>query len=165
MANVLQYVTANRFYVEIEQTIKASFSECSGLGAKIDHKQYMEGGVNDQQRIYLGQTKFDPVILKRGLSDDFEFWSWISKLWEAYKTRRNVNILVFNQAGEQMQCWTLIGAIPVAWKAPTLKADGNTMAIEQLTLAYEGLTVSKNGGGGATTRISRDDKSGDFSSY
>ncbi len=164
MANVLQYVTANRFYVEIEQTIKASFSECSGLGAKIAHKPYMEGGVNDQQRILLSQTTFDPVILKRGLSDDVEFWSWISELWKDYKTRRNVHILIFNQAGEQMQCWTLIGAIPVAWKVPTLKADSNTMAIEQLTLAYEGLKVAKEGGGGATIKISRNDKSGDFPS-
>ena len=28
----LNYVTANRFYVEMESNITASFSECSGLG-------------------------------------------------------------------------------------------------------------------------------------
>jgi phage tail-like protein len=62
--------------------------------------------------------------------------------------RRNVNIILFNQAGETMMSWTLIGAIPIAWKTPALQADGNAVAIEELTLAYEGLKVSKDKGGG-----------------
>jgi phage tail-like protein len=48
------YVTANRFYVEMESSISASFSECSGLGVKIKREAIFEGGVNDQQRILIG---------------------------------------------------------------------------------------------------------------
>jgi phage tail-like protein len=55
--------------------------------------------------------------------------------------RRDVNILVFNQAGETMQVWSLLGAVPVGWKTPSLKADSNTVALEELVLAYEGLRV------------------------
>ena len=33
--NEFNYVTSNRFYVEIESTITACFSECSGLGMQI----------------------------------------------------------------------------------------------------------------------------------
>ena len=64
--------------------------------------------------------------------------------------RRNVNILVFNQAGETMQCWTLIGAVPVGWKAPSLAADSSNVAIEELTLIYEGIKVAKSGSASAT---------------
>jgi len=72
-----------------------------------------------------------------------------------------VNILVFNQAGEIMRSWTLIGAVPVGWKAPALQADGNAVALEELTLAFEGLKVGKDSGGGnSTTR----DGTGYFSS-
>ncbi len=60
-----------------------------------------------------------------------------------------------------MMSWTLIGAVPVGWKAPELQADGNTVGIEELTLAYEGLEVGKDkGGGNSTTRT----KSGFFES-
>ena len=157
----LNYVTTNRFYVEIGGTIAASFTECSGLSVQIKKDVYYEGGVNDQQRICLGHAEFADVTLKRGITDDPTFWKWISELFEQKKTsRRNVNILVFNQAGETMRSWTLIGAIPIAWKSPTLQADGNAVAIEELTLAFEGLKVGQEGGGG--NRVPSRDKSGFF---
>jgi phage tail-like protein len=136
------YVTANRFYIEIGSSIAASFSECSGLDVQIEKETYFEGGVNDQQRIFLKQTKFGDVTLKRGITDDVTFWQWLKKfLGPGKKERRNVTILVFNQAGETMQAWTLVGAVPVSWKTPSLQASSSTVAIEELTLAYEGLKV------------------------
>jgi phage tail-like protein len=157
----LNYVTTNRFYVEIDKTIAASFNECSGLGMQIKKTVFHEGGVNDQQRIYLGQAEFSDVTLKRGITDHQGFWKWISSVFTQTSTRRNVNILVFNQAGETMMSWTLIGAVPIAWKTPALQADGNAVAIEELTLAYEGLKVGKDkGGGNSTSRM----QSGFFSS-
>jgi phage tail-like protein len=150
----LNYVTTNRFYVEIGSNINASFTECLGLGANLDKEVHVEGGVNDQQRIFLGHARFDDVILKRGVTDDTYFWQqWFSKIFGTEQVERhNVNILVFNQAGEIMQSWTLIGAIPVGWKAPALQADGNAVAIEELTLAYEGLQIGKEPGGGNPTQ-------------
>jgi phage tail-like protein len=167
----LNYVTANRFYVEIESQITASFNECSGLGVQIKKEVLMEGGVNEQQRILLGSAEFSDVTLRRGLSNDSVFWDWISPLLSQQSSskpppshRRNINILVFNQAGETMQCWTLIGAVPISWKAPTLQADSSTVALEELILTYEGLKVAfKSSSGGASTNLRRD-SSGYFSS-
>ncbi|BAZ16682.1 phage tail protein [Calothrix sp. NIES-4071] len=159
----LNYVTTNRFYIEIESAIAASFTECSGLGAQIQKQVIHEGGVNDQQRVYLGHAEFSDVTLKRGVTDHPGFWNWISEVFDENKkiSRRNVNILVFNQAGETMMSWTLIGAVPIGWKAPTMTADGNAAAIEELTLTYEGLQIGKEkGGGNKSTRA----KSGFFSS-
>ncbi|MDJ0727741.1 MAG: phage tail protein [Prochloraceae cyanobacterium] len=141
----LNYVLANRFYVEIGSDIKASFTECSGIGAQIDKEVYQEGGVNNQQRVFLKQAKFNDVTLKRGITNDLTFWEWMSGVLDNIpKKRLNVNILLFNQAGETMQSWTLIGAIPVGWKAPAFQANSNTAAIEELTLAYEGLKMKKS---------------------
>lgn len=157
----LNYVTTNRFYVEMGGTIAASFTECSGLSVQIKKEVYFEGGVNNQQRIALGHAEFADVTLKRGLTNDTNFWDWASRVFsESQKIRRNVNILVFNQAGETMKSWTLIGAIPIAWKAPALQADGNAVAIEELTLAFEGLKVGKEAGGGNS--VASRDKSGFF---
>lgn len=152
------YITTNRFYIEIESQVRASFTECSGLGVNLKKETYLEGGVNDQQRIILGHAEFSDVTLKRGMTDDLSFWGWIfSALTAQPSSRRNVNILLFNQAGETMMCWTLIGAIPISWKAPGFQADGNSVAIEELTLAYEGLQVkTSQGSGGATVGLKRD---------
>lgn len=160
----LNYVTANRFYVEMESTITACFSECSGLGVKLKREAHFEGGVNDQQRIILGQAEFTDVTLKRGITNDLTFWKWISQiLGQSQHQRRNINILLFNQAGETMQCWTLIGAIPTGWKAPSLQANANSAAIEELTLAYEGLKIEQSAGGGAFYQTTGRDGLGYFS--
>ena len=144
----LNYVTANRFYVEISNDIKACFTECSGLGVQIDKETYFEGGVNDQQRVFLKQAKFNDVVLKRGITNDLTFWEWISQVLQGLpKKRLNVTILVFNQAGETMQSWMLIGAIPTGWKAPSLQANSNTVAVEELTLTYEGIQITSGSQG------------------
>lgn len=160
----LHYVTANRFYVEIESQVTACFSECSGLGMSLETETFSEGGVNDQQRILVKQAKFDNVTLKRGMTYDLMFWDWLNQILDSSSktsARRNINILVFDQSGQTMQCWTLIGAIPIAWKAPGLQADSTSVAVEELTLAYEGLKITNNTGGGAQVEVKRD-KSGYF---
>jgi phage tail-like protein len=169
--NEFDYVTSNRFYVEIESTLTACFSECSGLGVQIKKETFMEGGVNDQQRIILGQTEFTDVTLKRGITSDLLFWTWINKILTPRSSgtatsehRRNINILTFNQAGETMQCWTLIGAVPLSWKAPSLTADSSNVAIEEITIAYEGLKVVASSGGGGATMLTERETSGYFAS-
>jgi phage tail-like protein len=161
-ARAESYVTTNHFYVEMtpDSTIVACFTECAGLSAKVNYETYFEGGNNNQQKILLGHASFSEVTLKRGVTDDLSFWSWFTS---TTSRRRNVRILLFNQAGETRQCWTLIGAIPVSWQAPSLQADGNAVAIEELTLAIEGLTVATTGGGAATV-VTRDANNGSFPS-
>ncbi len=164
-SNAADYVTSNRFYVEIESQITACFTECGGLGVTIKKETVPEGGLNDQQRILLGTPEFSDVTLKRGISGNQVFWDWLNALFQPRTSgtglkqhRRNINILIFNQAGQTQQCWTLIGAVPVGWQAPSLQADGNAVAIEELTLAYEGLNVTfGSGGGGATMLTGRSD--------
>jgi phage tail-like protein len=154
----LNYITANRFYVEIESQITASFSECSGLNVKVNYDTYFEGGVNEQQRIFLNHAQISEITLKRGMTDDLVFWNWLNQtIQPGRKERRNVNILLFNQAGETMQCWTLIGAVPVGWQMPSLQASSSSVVIEELTLICEGLkVVATTGGGGASTGVQRD---------
>ena len=96
----LNYVTANRFYVEIESSISASFSECSGLGVNINREIKYEGGVNHQQRVLLKEVKYSDITLKRGLTNDLAFWKWIKQTMGGGQKglRRNVNILVFQSS-------------------------------------------------------------------
>lgn len=159
----LNYVTTNRFYIEIGGSIAASFTECSGLGVQIEKEVYFEGGVNDQQRVFLGHSTFSDITFKRGTTDDLNFWEWLSELFGNKPiSRRNANIITFNQAGDIMKSWTLIGAIPIAWKSSDLQADGSGVVIEELTLAFEGLKAGKKGGGGNKTKRTA---TGDFSSF
>jgi len=148
--NELNYVTTNRFYVELGDELVACFTQMSGLGMTMKKNVYNQGGENDRQVIYLGPVQFTDVTLKRGVTNSTAFWRW------AYSTirptgsteKRTVSILVFNQAGQVMQRWTMFDAVAYSWKAPMMKADGATAALEELKIAYEGLDVSNGGPGG-----------------
>jgi hypothetical protein len=50
----LNCVTTKRFYIEIGNAIAACFTECSGLSAQLKKSVHLEGGVNNQQRIFVG---------------------------------------------------------------------------------------------------------------
>lgn len=170
-SNAASYITTNRFYVEIESQLTACFTECSGLGVTINKEVIEEGGLTDQKRILIGTPDFSDVTLKRGMSGNQVFWNWISALLQPRSAgtkisehRRNINILTFNQAGYTQQCWTLIGAVPVGWQAPSLQASGSDVAIEELTLAYEGLNVTFGSGGGGATVLSGRSDTGYFAS-
>ncbi|MEM7062118.1 MAG: phage tail protein [Cyanobacteria bacterium P01_B01_bin.77] len=158
MTDPFSYVTANRFYVEIDSEIAASFSECSGIGVTLKTQSIVEGGVNGQQRFFMDNPEFSNVVLKRGITDSMDFWSWIKAvLNNESKQRRNVSILLFNQAGDTMQAWTLVGAMPIGWKADALQASAENVALEELTLAYEGLKIEKGGGSDTTKHDKRGD--------
>jgi phage tail-like protein len=138
----LNYVTANRFYVQIGGVINSCFTECSGLGMTIKHQPFSEGGVNNQQKFFLGHPTFNDITLKKGVTDDLTFWQWGSQVLRGFPQQRlNISILLFNQSGQTMQTYLLIGAVPVGWKAPSFQADSTSVAIEELTIAYEGLKI------------------------
>ncbi len=183
-------VTTNHFYVEMDGLLMASFSECSGIDVQIDKDTYFEGGVNNQQRIFLKQAKFGDITLKRGMTDDTTFWAWLNSTLQDSEVassssssssssmmdravsaasdhflgcpspeRRNIGIMLFSQGGTVMQGFYLLGAIPVGWKTPSFQADSSSVAIEELTLAYEGLQKLPplNPIGGPETEVKRDD--------
>ena len=174
-AHRANYILSHRFYIEMDSVIRAAFNECSGFGLDVKKELYLEGGVNDQQRVMLGHAEFQDTVLKRGMTNDAAFWLWMKEILAGrsgqtsnqsssstlVRTRRNINILMMNQAGAIMQVCTLIGAVPISWKAPAFQADSASVAIEEMTLAYEGIQLRFQGeetlgAGGAATSLMRD---------
>lgn len=142
LVQALNYVTANRFYVSIETQngFSACFTECSGLSAKRKYEPYFQGGMNNAQVLVLGQMQFSEVTLKRGVTNDPSFLNWA--IADPPVAATSFVITVFNQAGETMQTWTLTNVVPTGWQGPSLQADATTVAIEELTVAYEALTLN-----------------------
>jgi phage tail-like protein len=132
---------AQRFAVEIEGLVVAGFAECSGLGAEVELEEIQAGGEN-RYRIRLPKgTKYGNLILKRGLTDSKVLWDWHREVVKGTVKRKNVSVIVWDGSSRQNERWRwqFLGAFPVKWSGPELKADGNTVAIEVLELAHNGL--------------------------
>jgi len=130
------------FHVEIDGITQAQFRECSGLGSESQVVEYKEAakGVTVIRK-QPGAIKWQDITLKRGVTDVMELWNW-RKLVEQGKVdeaRKNGSIVLYNQAEKEIARWNFKEGWPSKLSGPSVKADGNDVAIEEMTLAIEGL--------------------------
>jgi len=143
--------TAFNFAVEIDvpgvskQVCSASFQECDGLEMTMDVKTIREGGNNGQQLRLSGPLNFGTLTLKRGMTATFDLWDWFSAVLNKPSLRTDAEVVVFAADGSTERARFLLKrCVPIKLKAPALNAKDGTVAIEELQLAYESLTLKSS---------------------
>jgi phage tail-like protein len=132
---------AFNFTVEIEGLIVGGFSEVSGLQVETVIEIYREGGLNDYEHKFGGATRYPSnLVLKHGLTDLDFMWPWHNSVRQNNVQRRNGTIFLMDTLGLPRVAWNFLGAYPVKWTGPELKADSNTIAFEAIELAHRGIT-------------------------
>ena len=131
-----------RFYVMIEGIAQAIFTEVNGLQVETEVMEYAEGGNNRFIHRLPGRTKISNLTLKHGMTRSNDLFKWYMKSIQGEVDQRNLSVIMYNTAGEELMRWDFIKAYPVKWVGPQLSASGNTAAIETLELAHAGLSLS-----------------------
>ena len=126
---------------------KAAFSDCDGLEMSMDVKTIREGGNNTRQIRFSGPTNFATLTLKRGMTgDDFDLWKWFTSVQDDPSIRASAEVVVFAADGQTERVrFILDRCLPVKLKAPPLNAKDAVIAIEELQIAYENLTIKPGG--------------------
>ena len=128
-----------RFLVEIEGLVVGGFSEVSGLQAEVETEEYREGGVNEYVHHLPKVTKYQPLILKRGITDSTTLWQWHRDVVDAKIEPKSVYIVLVDHEKKELWRWVFEGAYPVKWVGPDLKATDSSIAIETLELVHNGI--------------------------
>jgi phage tail-like protein len=128
-----------RFRVELDGITAARFSDVSGLQVETETEPYEEGGVNDYVHQFPKRTRYQRLILKRGLTDIDELWKWYQDVVSGRFVRKNGSVVLMNSAGEDKWRWNFFSAYPVKWTGPELKADSSTVAFETIELMHHGI--------------------------
>jgi phage tail-like protein len=132
-------VLSFNFRIEINGVFEAGFSEVSGLQAEIEVQDYREGGVNDFTHKFAGPVKFPSnLVLKNGTTDSVKLWSWYQDVMRGQVTRKSLDVVLLDAAGDEKRRWKFKNAYPVKWNGPGLKATSSEVALESLELAHEG---------------------------
>ncbi len=135
------------FLVEIDGLLdgtdaRAGFSEVSGLGMEIDVIEYRAGNERTASgRKLPGLTRFSDVVLKRGVSGDLALFEWIAATASGSIRRAAVRITLLDEAREPVVAYRLTNAWPRTYRGPSLHAAGSRVAIEELVLCHEGLSI------------------------
>jgi phage tail-like protein len=112
-----------------------------GLGQLTELVTVRDGSDPNASRVIVGPTKFEPVTIERGITRDDAFKKWAQAMRQGAgpPPRKDVRIELHDGDRGITVAWVLRGALPVKFEGPDLNATSNDVAIEQLTLAHEGL--------------------------
>ena len=142
--------TAFNFAIEIDlpggpkRVCNAAFSECDGLEMTMDVKTIREGGNNGRQIRLTGPLNFGTLTLKRGMTANFDLWKWFSTMLTKPNLRADAYVILLAADGRTEQArFLLTSCLPIKLKAPALNAKDGAVAIEELQLAYESLTLKQ----------------------
>ena len=124
-----------------------AFSECSGLEATMEPKTIPEGGRNFGEHQRVGRTTFATLVLKRGMTENRDLWTWFDAVANgAYAYRLNAVVTMLDPGQEVddpagLLQWEVANALPTKFKAADLSATSNEIGVEELHLAHEGLQL------------------------
>ena len=135
------------------------FMECSGLDSETAPIEYREGDDQSAQspgnagafvRKLPGLESYPNVMLKRGLTGNKDLWEWRRQVRDANPSPaenrpnaavREVVITLLDEKHQEVFKWRLENAWPCKLTGPTLNAQGNELAVEQLELCCERIEV------------------------
>lgn len=126
------------FVVEIDGVASAGFAEADLPAGRIETIEYREGSDNTSGvRKLPGRVSYDNVVLRRGLAGRTDLYDWWRAVRDGNPDRRNVGIVLLDEARNPVQRWLLHDAWPARLAYGALDAAKNEVAIETLELTYE----------------------------
>lgn len=141
MANGTDPYRSYNFKLQINNVNQGHFTECSGLGLKIEPIKYREAGNDLVVHHIPGPVDYTPLTLRYGLSDSTELWEWLMACAGGKVERRDISVIMLDSSGaNEVLRWNLFNAWPSEWQGTVLNALSREIAIESLTLVYDSLS-------------------------
>ena len=115
------------------------FSECSGLDLTLQPEEYKEGGNNGGVLQFASRASWTHLTLKRGVTTNTDLWDWHYSFVEGNGKRRDGVVMLLDAARGPVQAWYFRRGLPVKYSGPSLSASQNSVAIESIEIAHEGI--------------------------
>lgn len=131
------------FALEIDGVEVAHFRECSGLKTTTEVFELVEGGQNHRVHKLPGQSRWDNIVLRYGVSGDTTLLQWRNEvLQDSFALRRNGSVVMKTLGMEEVRRYNFVQAWPVSWEGPSFSSGSSDVAIEALELAHHGIQVT-----------------------
>jgi phage tail-like protein len=138
-----------KFRIKWDGRYVAGVSKISALIRSTEVIEHREGGDPSSTRKSPGITKFEPIILERGVTHDTEFETWANLAWtlgsglgsevSLRNFRKDIMIELYNEAGQRVIAYKVYRCWVSEFQAlPELDANSNAIAIQYIKLENEG---------------------------
>jgi phage tail-like protein len=123
---------------------QAGFQECSEIGMSVDVVEYRNGNdkSNDIRKL-TGLARYPDVTLRRGIIGSLDLYDWLNEIRNGGQAAyRTVTVqLMTEDHTAVVQTWKLLRARIVKHVSGPFDAKASSVAMEELTLAYERLEL------------------------
>jgi len=127
----------------------AGVSKVGALKRTTEVVEHREGGDPSTSRKSPGRTKYEAIMLERGVTHDLEFEAWANKVWHVgaglgaevslKDFRKDVILEIYNEAGQLAIAYKIFRCWVSEFQAlPDLDANANAVAIQHIKLENEG---------------------------
>jgi phage tail-like protein len=137
----LDPVGAYNFSVEVSGVDAGYFQAVSGLGAEIEVIEFQDGA-DLILRKRPGRVRFDDVTLKKGYIVTADLQRWWQAASEGQYERRDISIILRDNAGNEVRRWNLFGCWPRRWRIGPLDGQSDAVLFEELTFVVEQLQIA-----------------------
>ncbi len=126
------------------QQLDVQFQSVSGLISELEIEEVSEGGENRFKHALPVKSKFNQLMLKRGLVVDSKLIQWCQKAIEDFEfSPIDLMVKLLNEKHEPLICWSIVGAIPVKWEAAEMNSLESKILMETLELRYTYFKIIK----------------------
>lgn len=132
-----------RFDVQVEGISYAMFSEIKLPTLSMDPIKITEGGQNQFIHKLPNRVDVGTVTLKHGFTQQRHMLEWYLQVLKGDITAatRIVVISLYTTDRSLIMTMILSGAYPIKWTGPSLQTDGNSVALDEVELAFHGLDI------------------------
>lgn len=134
-------VASFRFMLDISGVITGFFTEASGLGSETEIIEHKVMGEKAQEiiRKLPGRLKWNDLTLKRGITKSMDLWAWRKMVEDGNvnTARSDGSVMLLDDEGSEIARWDFEMAWPSKISGPQIKADDNSVAIEEITIVFE----------------------------
>jgi phage tail-like protein len=119
--------------------LAGGFMECSGIEMSMQPEEYKEGGNNGSALKFPSRVSWTNLTLKKGIAASTSFWDWHYGFVEGKGKRRDGVIILQSDLHVPNNIWSFRRGLPVKYTGPAMNANQNSVAIEAIEIAHEGI--------------------------
>jgi phage tail-like protein len=116
---------------------KIGFQKVGGLSREVEVVEYLEGTFPLAHKL-SGREKVGEIVLERGMFEDAGLEGYYKKILTDPTIRSTVTIEFLDRQGAVRRKYTLKEAWASKWEGSDADATSSDVAIEKVTLQYEG---------------------------
>jgi phage tail-like protein len=122
--------------------VDASFQEVSGIVARWDTDDVVEGGENRFVHHLPTRPRYEPLVLRRGVvTRDSFFAEWVGQTIGSRLilpvVPQHLLVTLLDTEGDPLVAWGFVNAWPLRWETASMNAMSNEVLTETMEFSYQ----------------------------